>query len=439
VSDAGRAEEARAGLVAAGSLAVPALLGALDEDNDRVRLRAIGLLALLGDRRAVAPVISLLHDPLPSVRLQAAGALARLNTGASVPALSRLLDREQHGSVRLVTVRSLVRLVQTGHEEALSPLLDCLSDRSEEPRIRCAALEGLGWIADPDQQAPARALLSRLADDPDPDVARKARRILKAPSAGRLESWALERLLEDLASPRLAIWRRAVALLGRSGGPAVDPIVQRMLARADDREFARRAVLTLRGLSPRQLARIGPYLEEIDQPVPLEALVDLAAAAGGAALLGRLAGVIERAAARGREGGGRWLAVRARAHLALARAGSRLAADDLRRLLQEPQLPLLPEVVEAAGRIGTRRDIPALVRAYRRSRGIDRLAAREAVFEVVRRERIRRTDRCLVQLDGQERRAAREILGSCAGSVRRRGAPLKRTAPAPDGATRDGA
>lgn len=415
--DPSEVEKAKTALIARGADAVPPLIRCLEAEGDGVRLRALSLLALLGDPRAAGAVVSLLRDPDASVRARAAGALARIATASATTALARLLERETELSVRLAAARSLVRRVQTGHDEALRPLLELVADPAEDQRVRAAALDAIPWVMGSGEGAPLCPLLSRLAEGGAEPLARKARRMLSAPRRPRLEPWAIETLLRDLRSDRLAVWRRAISRLGRGGGAIVEPLVEALVSAPDNRELAHRVVLALKALSPRPLARLGPFLDQLLAPASLEALVEVAADAGSRALLARLAALIRRLAEAEGDGPGRFDAVRQQAHLALARHGSRLAVDDLRRLLEDRRFPVRPGLAEAAGFVGARRDLPALLRAYRRSRGAPRLALREAVLNVCRRERIRRTDRALGALEAPERLAAFEILGA----PRRRG------------------
>jgi len=405
---AGAAKEA---LVADPPRAVPLLVACLDADDDRLRLRSISLLGLLGDARAARPLASLLHDPSPLVRQRAAGALARVPSPDTVAALARLLAREPEARVRYVAVRSLARLAQTGHDSASRPLLERLSDGAEDPRVRIAALEAVPWLVGRTGAASVRALLERLATDPSGSVAQRARRILASNARPRLEAWAIQRLLDDLGSPRLGAWRRAIAQLGLGGGAVVEPAILALLARSNDREYARRVVLLLKELSPRQLARIGTYLDLVREPVPLETLVEIASHAGGRAIVVRLAALVRALAEDEADGPGALHGARIRAHLALAQAGSRIAADDLRALLEDRRFPVRAELVQAAAVVGTRRELGPLLRAYRRARGMTRLALRDAVLCVLRREKIRRTDRSLLALEAADRRAALEILG----------------------------
>lgn len=410
-TDAARVASAREALAADAAQAIPLLLSCLDDDNDPLRLRAISLLGLIGDARAARPLASLLHDPAASVRQRAASALTRVSGPETVAVLRRLLARETEPGVRLAGVRALVRLLQTGHDAASAPLLERLSDEEEEPRVRLAALGALPWLARLDDAAPVEALLSRLERDPCDTVARHAARMRSRPARARLDPWAIERLLDDLGDSRLRTWRRAITHLGPAGSAAIDPLVEAMLSRPADREYARRAVLLLKEMSPRQRARLAGHLETVREPVVLEALVEVAGDGGPRAVVARLATLVGSLATAERDGPGPLHGARRKAHLALAQSGSRLAVDDLRHLLEDRRFAVRSDLVQAASIIGTRCELPALLRAYRRSRGMTRLAVRDAVLTVLRRERIRRTDRSLAALEPADRRAALEILG----------------------------
>ncbi len=409
-------EAARDGLAALGAPAVPALVSLLDEDDDTLRLRAISLLSLLSDPRSAGALVALLHDPSARIRQRAAGALSRFAAPEAVRALARLLARETSIQVRQVATRSLVRHVRAGSAEALNPILVLLSDEDEAARVRLIALEAVPWIelTGSKHASCVSELLDRLASSRDAQVSARARRLIDDPPRVRLEPDEIDRLLEALGGRGHAAWRRAVSLLGAAGPSIVDPLVEAMLARPQDDEYARRAGLALKGLSTRSLARLARWIDEVTEPVVLETLVDVATQAGSRVLLARLGALIERI---GSDEGAACVRVRCRAHLALARAGSRLAADDLRRLL------------DAATMVGTRRELPVLFRAYRGSRGVLRLAVRETVVAIARRERLRRTDRFIKALDDAERRAAQEILGAPRAARRRLRAPHVDTPP----------
>lgn len=410
-SDPQRVEEARETLVSMGSRPIRSLIRALDSEDDRLRVQAIALLGLLGSAEAGPAVSAQLHDDSSSVRRAAALALARLEANHAIPSLEALLRREERTRVRVAAVQALVRKLQTGHETALRAILSRLADPDEEESVRLAAMNAVPWIASPSDVPAANALLTELTHSGQREVAARARRMLEDPPRTRLEPWAMEKLIVKLGSARHVTWSRAVSLLGRAGGAVTEPLVQAMLARSDEPAFARRCVLVLSELSPRQLERLGPYLDLLDEPVVLEALIDVIEAVEGRALLARLGSLIQRLA-KGSEakGPGPCARVRIRAHEALARAGSRLAAADLRDLLEDERFPVDVDLVRCAGLIGTRLEIPSLLAAHARSKGLARLAVRETITEVALRERLRRNDRLIGRLPKAQRDTLLEML-----------------------------
>ncbi|MDQ7088920.1 MAG: HEAT repeat domain-containing protein [Acidobacteriota bacterium] len=196
------AEKARRWLLAHPDASLPRLLEALDDEDETLRWRIIALLPLFGSSRCAAPLAALLHDPSEAIRCRAAAALARVSSRRSVPALTRLIERETSHRVRWAATRALVRLAQTGRESALGPLLAIIGDPAASARIRVTAMAAIPWMTRGRHDTSARRLLEALAADPEPSVASRARRMLSGGLGTRLEPWTLGRLLDDLASRR---------------------------------------------------------------------------------------------------------------------------------------------------------------------------------------------------------------------------------------------
>ena len=102
--------------------------------------------------------------------------------------------------------------------------------------------------------------------------------------------------------------------------------------------------------------------------------------------------------------------VRAKAHLELARVGSRLAIADLRDALSDQQRRLEPEMVAAVERIGKKDEIPDLLRAYLREDRFLRDRVVVAVRAIMKRERIRRNNRMFHSLSPRQVSALEAIL-----------------------------
>jgi len=92
-------------------------------------------------------------------------------------------------------------------------------------------------------------------------------------------------------------------------------------------------------LGPRRVRGLADALDVVDEPLPLQILVEVAGTIGEKSLIYRLKSVIERVAPRPEAGGtsrfDTMQRVRAKAHLELARIGSRVAIADLQSILAD--------------------------------------------------------------------------------------------------------
>jgi hypothetical protein len=68
--------------------------------SDKTRLAAVVALAKLGDKRALKPLVTALHDPSPEVRATAAVALGHLGHKAALPSLRDLAANDPDDGVR---------------------------------------------------------------------------------------------------------------------------------------------------------------------------------------------------------------------------------------------------------------------------------------------------------------------------------------------------
>ncbi len=104
------------------------------------------------------------------------------------------------------------------------------------------------------------------------------------------------------------------------------------------------------------------------------------------------------------------LRVRAKAHLELARIGSRVAIADLRDCLADGQRRFELEMLEAIGLIGKKEEIGLLLRAYGREGAFMKGCIGDVVRTIMKRERIRRNSRTLRALQPDQRRTLDCIL-----------------------------
>src|SRR3569623_1857800 len=66
------------------------LTAMLSSSSEKTRISAVVSLAKLGDKRALKPLVTALHDPNAQVRALAATALGKLGHKAALPALTEL-------------------------------------------------------------------------------------------------------------------------------------------------------------------------------------------------------------------------------------------------------------------------------------------------------------------------------------------------------------
>jgi HEAT repeat protein len=404
-----RVDAARARLSVIGPRAVEELIEALEGSNNRIRARAMPLLALIQDPRGREPLVAMLLDRNARMRQLAAGCLGRFPAPDVVVALKRLLQRERRREVRVAAVQALVEQYAAGQECALARVLDLLVDPAEPSSIRLAA-SGLLRTLRPAQR---RSILRRLAQDPHEAVRRRAEELAGAPdSLG--EAADLRPLLDALISDDYAVWDAAVQRLGAAGPSIVRPLVGEMRRRCHDPEYCTRAGMALKALGPRRGASLADLLDEVDEPLPLQVLVEAIGAIGNKAQIYRLKDLIERVSEQLRAGTGSefepLVRVRAKAHLELARIGSRVAIRDLRDALADPDRRFELELVAAVEAIGKRDEIAILLQAHRREDRFVQRKIAEAVRAIMQRERIRRNDRMFQALGPQQRRALSAIL-----------------------------
>jgi HEAT repeat protein len=404
-------DRARARLSIIGSPSVVPLIEALEGDNDRVRAHAMPLLALLQDPRGREPLVAMLLDRDPRLREVAARCLARFPSAEAVVALERILKREKVRDVRIVAIHGLLELYEAGQDTALRRVLEVLLDVKEDPKLRGAAFSLFPLL----KPSARRGLLRRLRQDPVEDIARKADEVADEDDAPPPRDRSrLDALVRDLASPDYAVWNEAVHRLVAAGPAAIVSLVAEMRRKANDPEYCARAGMALKALGPRRLRSLAEALDDVDEPLALQVLVEVAGATGDKPLIYRLKNVIERVAPKpDGAGAGRFdtmQRVRAKAHVELARIGSRVAIADLQAIVADGDRRLPLEALSAVELIGKKDEIPLLLRAYLREDPYMRGRIAAVVRTILRRERIRRTSAAIRALPAEQRRALDGIL-----------------------------
>jgi len=400
-----------------GSHSVDPLVEALEGASDRVRANVMPLLALIQDPRGREPISAMLLDREARMREIAARSLARFACPEAVAALERLVKREKVRDVRIAALHGLIELYEGGQEPAIRRVLEVLVDPQEEPKVRLAALALVPLL----KPSARRSLKRRLKQDPVEEVARRAEEVAEDDDTPAVRDRSrLEALVKDLASPDYAVWNEAVHRLASGGPAASEAIVVEMRRRAGDPEYCVRAGMALKALGARRC--LGDFLDEIDEPLPLQVIVEVIGAVGEKALIYRLKNLIDRVAPRGSSASrfDTMQRVRAKAHLELARIGSRVAIADLQAILADDGTRLPLEAFTAVELIGKKDEIPLLLGAYLREDHFTRRHIARVVRSILKRERIRRNSRMLSSIPSEARRALDGILGRSRGRATRR-------------------
>ena len=405
-------DSARARLSIIGARAVEDLIVALEGDNNRIRGRVMPLLALIQDPRGRGPLVAMLLDRSSRLRETAAQSLGRFPSGEAVAALGRVIERDRAERVKVAAVRALVEQYASGEEQALLGVLELLADSGESTKVRLAAFALLPLL----RSAERRSLLARLKRDPVEEIRQRAEQFeIANPHGVERRPAEIGRRVADLASADYAVWNQAVQDLAACGSSAIQPLLAEMQSRAHDPEYCTRAGMALKAMGPRRGRPLADALDTLEEPLPLQVLVEAIGALGEKSLIYRLKELIERLAYRPThpaEANGLDLMqrVRAKAHLELARIGSRVAIQNLREALGDPDRRLEIEMLAAAKLIGKREEIGVLLRAYGREDDFMRLEIADVVRTIMKRERIRRNNRMFLTLSADQRRALRAIL-----------------------------
>ena len=181
---------------------------------------------------------------------------------------------------------------------------------------------------------------------------------------------SLNDLLSNLAAPDYPTWNEALHQLSRQGIDAIQPIIEEMRRRANDPEFCTRVGMALKALGPRRGRPVAEALEWVDEPLPLQTLVEVIGSLNVNALTYRLKNLLERTSPGSeRDGNGpdQLQRVRAKAHLELARIGSRVAILELRDDLRRKGYRVDLELLAALELIGQKDELLDLIRIDRKS------------------------------------------------------------------------
>jgi hypothetical protein len=97
------------------------LTAMLASSSDKTRISAVVSLAKLGDKRALKPLVTALHDPNAQVRALAAAALGKLGHKAALPALTEMASDDTNETVRARARDAAAAIAKANHIASTVP------------------------------------------------------------------------------------------------------------------------------------------------------------------------------------------------------------------------------------------------------------------------------------------------------------------------------
>ncbi len=405
-------DAAKARLIIIGTRAVEHLINALDGENNNAKIQAMSILSLIRDQRAKNPLIALLLDRNPKIRLAAVQSLSKFPSDEVILSIKRFLQKEKTIEVKVAAIHSLIAMIRNGFDNAMSPVLEVIFDTKEASEVRMASFSILPFLKITER----KAILKRLKTDPDGKVVEKAQEYENAPlSYEGIDAEEIKKSIEKLASADYEELNEAIQHLVSTGKRSIDPLVQEMVRRGNDAEFCSRATMVLKGLSSNHLKSLAPYLETINEPLPLRIIVDVIGSLDDKSLLYRLKGLIDRINSspellNSTVGTNSYKRIKARAHLQLAKAGSRMAIDDLKENLIDQNGHIDLDLLSSLEYIGKKEELPHLVQAFNMEDDWTKERIREVFTKIKKRERIRKNNKIFKAMAREGPSSLRQLL-----------------------------
>lgn len=221
---------------------VPALVIALQDKEEPVRVAAARALGRIGDHSGVLPLIAVLNDRAPTVRASASESLGQIRAPESIAALTQKLS-DSETTVRVKAAQAIWRIDRDA-DVTVPILIRALRDR----RAGCDAKFVLGEIG-PAAKDAVPALVQSLREE------RVGRPLRTPPSSalalGRIGAPAVPELVPVLKSDIGEVRTSAVIALGFIGKGAHDAVPHLMPLLADKNlEVRQAAALALGSIEP---------------------------------------------------------------------------------------------------------------------------------------------------------------------------------------------
>ena len=419
------------------------LIGALESQNSLKRQVVIKLLADLGDRRAIEPLLSLLlgmryptgaaneereelrlavtaalgrlyplgeltrlGNPNPLVRAESAEALGYLRDKRTIdPLMTALWD--QDAEVRVAVAKALGELASDSEaapaldevKRAITPLLIALRDKEASVRVAVAlALGEMGRLPASEVSRIIEPLASKLSDE-EPEVRIAVARALAQFSDSRVINPLLMALEDEVPEVRMVVANALERLQGlpeaQKAAAAVEPL---LIALSDDAARVRMAAAEALGKSGerRAIPALEAALRDNDYLVRLSAI----------SALGRLYPLAILKALGGEDAQGRREAAQA-----LGQERDPRFVEPLIALLADESPMVTIAAVSSLGQLGDKRATAALVDILHDGSPQERMAVARALGQLEDERAAPPLMKCLSDPHPKVRRRAALVLG----------------------------
>jgi HEAT repeat protein len=205
----------------------------MQRDNSLSRCCAIRGLVRLGanDGESLGVLIDALLDPDPDVRVDAAGALGRLQTADAVEPLLANIEGDPEGDVRIAAVKALAGI---GSPRAVNRLIQCIQENGYPEldqmvddddfgacwEVQSSAVKALGSIGD---AGAAQPLIEFLTDEENKDLHAYGFQVLTELDDHRAEEFVIDRLKNGEPSTRRRAAQALTTMPGMLAGDGAVP------------------------------------------------------------------------------------------------------------------------------------------------------------------------------------------------------------------------
>lgn len=399
---------------------VPLLIEALAKSDDYTKQKICFILGGTDDERCIEPLLALLAEPNPAVKLAAMDALQFFAVPTIVPHLSKQLYSKKP-EIRWQAVMTLASLLKLGVKEAGHVLAEKVKDETEDEKIRRMALKELRYfpaaelkpilkqfsgISSASIYAEILFMEEALAYQESPEYKDRIKKLVdkfiqidnildkikfeeKLLEHGSLViSLMLEQLFENPDDVKLSA--DITRLLDRMGARAI-PALKKAFDSYNDFENYRLAVAITILFFPLENERFKPVMDSV------------------VSLLNRLNTYIDEK--RSEQITTEFDYIKSEIHLLIAKHGCKDAIADLKELIGDGTNRCYVQIIEAAGRVGGKEFIIPLLNLYKiKASDFEGKAIKKAFKAIVKREKVKRADEIFLSLDADQQQVLEQLL-----------------------------